>query len=273
MSTIVFLHAHPDDESTSTAGTMARARAEGHRVVLVVATDGDHGEVPDDLGPEETLVERRRAESARSAEVLGIHRVAWLGYRDSGMTGWEQNHHDGAFMRADVDEAAGRLADLLRDEAADVLVTYDWHGNYGHPDHIQVHRVGHRAAQLADTPLVFEATMNRDHIARMMAESGGIGSPGSEEFDPHGPADDGNPFGMPEAEITHRVDIRPFIAQKLDSLRAHRSQVTDISFFLEMPEEVFAASMGLEWFIARTGPRALAQHAEREGPMVDWLFE
>ena len=99
-----------------------------------------------------------------SAAALGVHRVVWLGYSDSGMTGWEQNADPASFLQAAVDEAAERLAAVLREEHADVLTVYDWHGNYGHPDHIKVHHVGHRAAELAGTPTVFEATMNRDHI-------------------------------------------------------------------------------------------------------------
>ena len=91
MGTLVCFHAHPDDESITTGGTMARAAAEGHRVVLVIATNGEYGEVPEDLAPGETLVDRRRVETAHSAEALGIDRVVWLGYEDSGMTGWEQN--------------------------------------------------------------------------------------------------------------------------------------------------------------------------------------
>ena len=147
MGTLVCFHAHPDDEAIATGGSMARAHADGHRVVLVVATDGAHGEVPDDLGPGETLADRRRAETDRSAEAIGIDRVAFLGYTDSGMTGWESNQHAGAFLQADIDEAAARLVDVLREESADVLTIYDWHGGYGHPDHIQVHRVGRRAAE------------------------------------------------------------------------------------------------------------------------------
>src|SRR5689334_673117 len=142
MGTLVALHAHPDDESLTTGGTLARASAAGHRVVLVVATNGDHGEVPEDLAPGETLVDRRRAETMRSAAALGIHRVEWLGYRDSGMTGWPQNDDPQAFMRAPVDEVAARVAAILREESADAMTTYDWHGNYGHPDHIKVHAVG-----------------------------------------------------------------------------------------------------------------------------------
>ena len=88
MGTLVVFHAHPDDEAIATGGSMARAHAEGHRVVLVVATNGEHGEVPDDLAEGETLADRRRAETERSAAALGVDEVLWLGYADSGMTGW-----------------------------------------------------------------------------------------------------------------------------------------------------------------------------------------
>jgi LmbE family N-acetylglucosaminyl deacetylase len=243
VSTIVFVHAHPDDEASQTSGSMARAASEGHRVVLVVATDGDHGEAPDDLAPGETLVNRRRAETAKSAEVLGVSRVVWLGYRDSGMTGWAQNDEDGSFWRADLDEAAERLAAVLREEAADVVVLYDWHGGYGHPDHIKVHRVGHRAADLAGTPKRFEATFNRDHLSATMPENP------DPEFDVNGPADDGNPFGTPEAELHLAVDVTEFLDRKRAALAAHASQVTDTGMMLALPDELFRSWFATEWFI------------------------
>ena len=181
VSTIVFLHAHPDDEASQTSGTMARAADEGHRVVLVVATDGDHGTAPDDLAPGETVVDRRRREAEASAHVIGIHRLVRLGYADSGMAGWVQNDHERAFAAADVEEAAARVAAVLDEEDADVAVGYDWHGGYGHPDHVQVHRVLHRAAELAARrPRLLEASMNRDALRAM---AGAVNEPGGG----HGP--------------------------------------------------------------------------------------
>jgi LmbE family N-acetylglucosaminyl deacetylase len=270
MGTLVVFHAHPDDEAISTGGSMARAHAEGHRVVLVIATGGEHGEVPDDLAPGETLAARRRAETQRSASVLGVDRLVWLDYHDSGMTGWEANQDSRSFWRADVDEAAGRLADILREERADVLTIYDWHGNYGHPDHIKVHQVGVRAEQLVAGELpalrVFQATMNRDDIRRQMAiarESGGAFVP-EEDFDIDGPMDDGNPMGMPEAELTHVVDVSGFVDHKRRAITAHASQVTDSSFFLEMPPEAFARAFGQEWYI---------EHGVDPGLKPGWLFD
>ena len=264
MGTLVAFHAHPDDECISTGGSLARASAEGHRVVLVIATNGDYGEVPDDLGEGETLVDRRRVEVQRSAEVLGIHRVAWLGYKDSGMTGWEQNADTESFLQADVEEAAGRLAAILREEGADVLTTYDWHGNYGHPDHIKVHTVGNRAGELAGTPAIFEATVNRDAIIRFAEAAREAGAPLDDDFDPNGPSDDGNPMGTPEAELTHAVDVSAYTDLKKASIRCHASQVTDTGFFLNMPDEAFNMAFGTEWFI-----KLGAEPGVRPG----WLFE
>lgn len=260
MSTFVWFHAHPDDESILTGGSMLRAAAEGHRNVLVVATNGDHGELPDDLAEGETLVQRRRAETEASAALLDIHRIVWLGYADSGMTGWAQNAAPDAFVQADLDEAAQRLADVLGEERADVLVTYDWHGNYGHPDHIRVHQVGHRAAELAGTRLLFEATVNRDQLRQFgeMAKEQQLQlGDGDEEFDLEGPADDGNPMGMPAEELTHAVDVSRFAARKRAAVACHRSQVTDTSFFLQIPDELFAIAFGTEWFIEVGRPPGL----------------
>lgn len=253
MATLVTFHAHPDDESLTTGGVIAKYAAAGHRVVIVTATGGEHGEVPDDLAPGESLADRRRAELERSAASLGAQRVALLGYEDSGMTGWDQNGNHRAFANADVEEAAQRLAEILAEEQATTLTVYDWHGNYGHPDHVQVHRVGHRAAELAATPYVYEATTNRDAIRRMVETAKAAGMD-TDEWDPDGPADDGNPFGTPEVELTTEVDVTAFIAQKRQSLEAHASQVSDSSAFLQMADEAFAAMAGTEWFIRKGAP-------------------
>lgn len=250
VSTIVFLHAHPDDEASQTAGVMARAVAEGHRVVTVFATNGDHGELPAaGLSSGETLVDWRRREAQASADVLGVQRVAWLDYRDSGMTGWEQNTHDGAFHSADVDEAAGRLARVLDEEDADVLVGYDWHGGYGHPDHVKVHAVVHRAAELATRrPRLLESTMNRD-LMRGFYEVAVASGAADQAFNPDSPMDDGNPLGTPEAEIHWQVDVRDYLGLRRAALEAHRSQATDIEGMLSMPPEFFDAFFGREHYI------------------------
>lgn len=251
MATLVAFHAHPDDEAIGTGGTLAKAATEGHRVVLVVATRGERGEVPPgSLAPHETLAERRSAETEAAATVLGIARVEFLGYRDSGMGGDPANGLDSSFWRADVDEAAERLARILDDEVADVLTVYDENGGYGHPDHVQVHRVGVRAAELVGTPRVFEAVMNRDHIVRLLdaAADMGLDLPDLPE-----PATlDG--FGVPECLITTAVDVSDFLEIKRRAMAAHASQITDTSLFLSLPPDAFAATWGTEWFIRRGVP-------------------
>lgn len=257
MATIVFFHAHPDDESSQTSGSMARAAAEGHRVVVVYGTNGDHGEVPDDLAPGETLVDRRRVEAENSARATGTKRIVWLGYPDSGMTGWEQNSDPSAFLHADLDEAADRLVAVLDDEDADIVTGYDWHGGYGHPDHIKVHQVLYRAAEKAKRrPRVLEATMNRDLMRRMWSMAS---AEQQAEFDPDGPADDGNPFGSTESEINWAVDVSDYLPQRRAAMQSHVSQVTDIGRFMAMPTEVFALMFGTEHYIERGRPDGM-QH-------------
>ncbi len=263
MATIVSLHAHPDDESIHTGGTLARAAAQGDRVVLVFATKGECGEYPDGiLADGEELADRRVTEVAASAAALGVHRVEFLGYRDSGMDGEPTNDHPGCFWRADVDEAASRMAAILVEEAADVCTIYDDHGGYGHPDHIQVHRVGVRATELAGTPHVLEATLNRDHIRRLMAQAEAEGATPDPDA-PAPPADDfDDGFGSSEEEITTVVDVTAWVDRKRASMAAHGSQISADSFFLSMPEDRFATAFGTEWFIRR-GPAAAG--------VDDWL--
>jgi LmbE family N-acetylglucosaminyl deacetylase len=258
VSTLVTFHAHPDDECIGTGGTMAKAAAAGHRVVLVTATRGEQGEpVPGVLAEGEPLWQRRITETEASARILGASRLEFLGYEDSGMMGEPTNENPACFWRADLDEAAGRLAAILTEEGADVLTIYDDHGGYGHPDHIQVHRVGMRAAELAGVSRVFQATMNRDHIAEMMAQAdaGAIEGMDDQDMAEQREAVRSESFGSPAAIITHAVDVRAFLAEKRRAMEAHASQISDESFFLAMPPEAFAGGFGTEWFIEVGGSR------------------
>jgi LmbE family N-acetylglucosaminyl deacetylase len=253
VATLVTFHAHPDDECISCGGVMRMASEQGHRVVLVVATKGEHGEIPDGfLDDGEQLWQRRVKETQASADILGVARVEFLGYTDSGMMGEPTNDEAGSFWTASTDEAAQRLADILLDEQADVLTVYDKHGGYGHPDHIQVHRVGLRAAEIAGTPRVYQATMNRDNAVRLFKDlQGRAGELGIELPEVR---DGEERFGMPEAELTAAVDVTSYLEFKQAAMRAHASQISERSFFLGVPDDVFRAMWGTEWFI-RVGQR------------------
>jgi LmbE family N-acetylglucosaminyl deacetylase len=258
MPTLIAFHAHPDDECLLQSGSLAKAVHDGHRVVVVYATRGEVGEAPDGLlEPGESLVDRRMAEAMRSAEALGVHRVVWLGYRDSGMMGTPDNDDPRCFWRADVEEAAARVAKILRAEAADVLTIYDENGNYGHPDHIQVHRVGSRAAALAGTPHVLEATISREHVKGLIAAAAAAGQQIGDAPDLE---DESVVFGVPEDAITTVVDVGDFLDRKRAAIAAHASQVHDTGLFLAMPPDVFRAAMGTEFYIRRGVPVGHRDH-------------
>lgn len=246
MATLVAFHAHPDDESIAMGGVMAKASEEGHRVVLVVATRGEHGEVEDGFLPEgEALGERREQETLASAAILGVARVEFLGYVDSGMIGTPENELPESFWQADAEDAAARLAAILAEEGADVLTIYDENGHYGHPDHIQVYRVGLRAAELAGTPRVYMNTLNRSHLRRSFEQLAASGGEVPSDFD----SDFFDTLGVPEERITTTVDVRPWLARKRAAMAAHASQISDTSFFLSMAPEQFEEGFGHEWFI------------------------
>ena len=254
MNTLVCFHAHPDDEAIATGGLMAQTAAAGGRVVLVVATRGERGEPqPGVLEEGEALWERRIPETFAAAEVLGVDRVEFLGYVDSGMMGEATNDFPYAFWQADVDQAARRLAAILAEEKPDVLTVYDDNGGYGHPDHIQVHRVGHRAAELTGVPRVLQATMNRTQIQAAMAEQAvAMAEQAADGVEIPAPSDD---FGKPEVELTHGVDVSDQLRLKRRALAAHASQISDDSWFLKLDDEMFARAFGIEWFIESGRPR------------------
>ncbi|WP_229811302.1 PIG-L deacetylase family protein [Streptosporangium pseudovulgare] len=250
--TAVFFHAHPDDEALLTAGTMAMLAAEGHRVVLVVATSGERGQA--DLEPGEALGAARVAELYRSAAALGCARVVNLGYGDSGLApggGIADDRPDNAFIDADTEEAARRLAAILAEEDAHLLTTYDPAGGYGHPDHVQVHRVGARAAEIAGTPIVLEATVNRDPLLR-----------GIRLISRFYPQLDIRAFESaysPGEAITHRVAVRRFARQKRASMAAHASQATGadtrtLGVMLKVPRPLYRLIFGTEWYVQRGLP-------------------
>ncbi|MGZ4525454.1 MAG: PIG-L deacetylase family protein [Mycobacterium sp.] len=243
MATVVAFHAHPDDEVILTGGTLARAAAGGHRVVVVTATDGR-------IQNEESGF--RLDELRSSADILGVDRVECLGYADSGYGQLFYPDPPGRvrFGRANVEEAAQRLATILSEEDADLLLSYQPNGGYGHRDHVQVHHVGKRAAEVAATPRVLEATMPREllvwvgHLARLLRVPA-----------PYEPAIARTAYA-PRASITHRVDVFGFARQKRDAFAAHRSQIGEsgvgarmYEVLLRLPPQTFGLLFPREWFV------------------------
>jgi LmbE family N-acetylglucosaminyl deacetylase len=258
--TLVAFHAHPDDEALLTSGTMARAAAEGNRVVLVVATDGGLGLASSDfVGASDTkLGSVRIAELRVSARALVTARVETLGYADSGLGPETPPDPPGRvrFVRADPEEAAERLAAILREEQADVLLTYDANGGYGHRDHVKVHHVGARAAELAGTPRVLQATVPRDLLLRGIRLASRV-----YRFPPEFEPSSFERAYSASAAVTHRIDVRRYASQKRASMRAHASQSSadggadrTLAAFLRIPRPLFALVFGREWFVDAARP-------------------
>jgi LmbE family N-acetylglucosaminyl deacetylase len=258
--TLMAVHAHPDDEGTGTGGILARYADEGVRTVLVTCTNGELGDGPGGIKPgdpghdEAAVVALRRRELEASCAVLGVSDLELLGYRDSGMEGWPQNSAPGAFWNAPLDEAAGRLADLMERYRPQVVVTYDERGFYGHPDHIKANRATMAAAAATGIPdKVYYTAIPRSEVEGFVTliREHGVELPEEAEGEGGGPPD----FGAPDELIAAFIDCTSVIDRKYDSLAAHASQAENI-FFLDLGRELFGRLFGREAFVRpcdRTG--------------------
>ena len=251
--TLMAVHAHPDDEVLGTGGLLARAAEEGIRTVLVTCTNGEagddeHGRKPTDPGHDAAGVARvRLSELRESAALLGIGHVELLGHRDSGMQGWDTNRHPEAFANVPVERAAGRLAELMERYRPQVVVTYDENGGYGHPDHIQAHRVAVAATEATGIPdKLYYTAIPRSGVARLME----VLKAGGADLGDVGDVDLPDDFGVPDEAITSVVDVSAYVERKVKALEAHASQGENI-FLLRMPEEIRRLALGTESFIRR----------------------
>ncbi|MGW9026340.1 N-acetyl-1-D-myo-inositol-2-amino-2-deoxy-alpha-D-glucopyranoside deacetylase [Streptomyces sp. NPDC055722] len=255
---LLLVHAHPDDESINNGATMARYAAEGARVTLVTCTLGEEGEViPPPLAHlaadrDDTLGPHRAGELAAAMAALGVSDHRHLGgpgrYRDSGMMGAPQNSRPEAFWSADPDEAAGHLVAVVREVRPQVLVTYDPDGGYGHPDHIQAHRVAMRAARLAADPgfrpdlgVPWEiAKIYWNRVPRRVAEAAFARLAEALDDTPFAKAGavEDVPGVVGDEVITTEIDGTAFAAAKAAAMRAHATQI-------EVAEPWFALSNAL----------------------------
>ena len=254
--TLMLVHAHPDDECSSTGGLILKSAGAGHRVVLITCTNGEMGKMehldvkldPDSEADQNRLGEIRIEELKRAARILQVSAVHTLGYRDSGMDGWAGNGHPAAFRNADPEEAVGRIVGHIRRYRPDVVVTYNEQGGYGHPDHVMAHKVTTEAiGSAADparfpenggaawrVPKLYYTAWSRSRMLRTWRWMKCFGQ--------KTPLDDPDfredRYGTPDELITTRVDIRRYLRRKWQALAAHRSQI-DGNFFW--------------WFIRMTG--------------------
>jgi LmbE family N-acetylglucosaminyl deacetylase len=251
--TLMAVHAHPDDESSSTGGVLARYSAEGMRTVVVTCTNGELGDGPGHVKPDEEghdehdVANRRLTELKLACEHLGVSHLELLGYHDSGMPEWRHKHRDEVFCNVPVDESAGRLVELFERYQPNVVVTYDDNGGYKHPDHLQAHRITVAAVERTDLPaklyLIARRRRDFDRMWQLMQEKG-IEVPDRPAIDPE------RLKRMEDAErrITTTVNVSTVAEAKWAALAAHASQL-DESWWLRFPPELFSEVFGHETFI------------------------
>ena len=268
---MLFVHAHPDDESIETGATMAKYAAQGAQVTLVTCTLGEMGEViPAELAHLAAdagggLGQHRIGELASACAALGVPDHRFLGgagrWRDSGMMGTPANDEPGCFWRADVDEAARELLAIITEVRPQVLVTYDARGFYGHPDHIQAHRVSWRAFELAGglVSKFYATALPRSVLAgaveamRQRQQDGNFPG-GGPDFTTVESVDD-MPFGVPDEDVTTEIDATAYLDQKLAAMRAHATQIAVDSPFFTFSDGVGQRAFGREYYTLLAGPR------------------
>jgi len=267
--TFLAVHAHPDDEASSTGGLFRLLADQGVRTVLVTCTNGECGDALDGAKPDadhhdgDEVAKIRAVELDNAVKILGIDRLVQLGYRDSGMKGWPQNDDPESFWATPVAEAAKQLAAIMLEERPQVIMTYNAYGFYGHPDHIQAHRVTMAAIKLLDyEPTLYFNAIPNSVMAIMSArweqedrekkaadaEKGIVRAP-----EPEVSEEDRVDMGTPDELVDVTVDVSSVNDAKFDALAAHHSQIAD-SFWMKMGREQFKEAMRTEWFVRVTNP-------------------
>ena len=293
---LLLVHAHPDDESIGTGATMARYAADGAQVTLVTCTLGELGEIiPPELAnlaadADDQLGGYRIGELNAACAALGVTDHRFLGgagrWRDSGMIGTPENADSRCFWRADVDEAALDLAAVIREVRPQVMVTYDDDGFYGHPDHIQAHRVAWRAFQLAADPAVtlpsglgpwpvakfYASTTPHSALIEEMAElraarardaDGGSGDLPRHWTLPESEAD--LVYGVPDEQVTTEIDGTRYLEAKLAAMAAHATQITVSGHYFALSNNVAQIASGLEHY-ALLSPAPVPGESEPGSP-------
>lgn len=266
MPGLLSFHAHPDDESIATGGTLARYAANGEQVVVVTATDGVLGEIhnyddPDTIRPR--LAQVRAEEVAAALGILGVRQHEFLGYRDSGMMGWEDNLHPDCFWQADFLEATGRLIHLIRKHKPEIVTIYDPFGGYGHPDHIQVHRIGlaafHGSSNLTLFPLRDDdEPWQPDRLwmsvwprSRMVAWADIDEAAGNIDSEQAGKLRNS---GFPDEKVSFWMDVEDLVEVKIAAIAAHRTQIPSGWSLINVPDAHKPTMLGHEAFVEMYPP-------------------
>jgi LmbE family N-acetylglucosaminyl deacetylase len=250
--TLMAVHAHPDDESSSTGGVLATYSAEGIRTVVVTCTNGEFGDAPGGIKPgedghdEATVAQIRLAELRQATKLLGVTDLELLGYHDSGMPEWDYKNRPDAFCNIPPAEVTGRISALIERYRPQVLITYDDKGLYQHPDHVYASQMAQAAVAETGIPAKLYLSTIRGSSWGKLREAlreAGVDVPDMELTD-----EQRQQAAATEAAITTTVDIRPMLSRKREALMAHVSQIQE-SWFAKLPPELAAETFGFESFI------------------------
>ncbi|MCW2911489.1 MAG: LmbE family protein [Actinomycetia bacterium] len=251
--TLMAVHAHPDDEASSTGGVLARYSAEGARTIVVTCTNGEFGDAPGGIKPdadghdEQEVAEIRLAELRESAKHLGVTDLELLGYHDSGMVEWEYKNRPDAFCNVPLDDVAARIGGLIERYRPQVVITYDPDGGYQHPDHVHASRGAAEAVRRTGIPAKLYLTampISKWRELWTALKEAGADMPGEDGISPESQEQ----MEASERRITTTIDIRPVLARKQAALMAHASQVSE-SWFSKIPPELGERVFGEESFI------------------------
>jgi len=254
--TLMAVHAHPDDEASSTGGVLALYSDQGVRTVVVTCTNGEFGDAPGQVKPgedghdEQAVAQLRLDELRQSCKILGVSNLELLGYHDSGMPDWDYKDRPDAFCNIPLDEVAGRIAGLIETYRPQVVISYDDKGMYQHPDHVHAALAAAAATAQSGIPAKFYQSAMRGSDWRKVWEALrelGADVPDQREFT------DEQRIQMEESErrITTNIDIRPVLERKREALYAHASQIQD-SWFSKLPPDIATAAFGRESFVRVT---------------------
>jgi LmbE family N-acetylglucosaminyl deacetylase len=250
--TLMAVHAHPDDEASSTGGVLALYAEQGIRTVVVTCTNGEFGDAPGQVKPgdeghdEEEVAQLRLAELRQSCKILGVSHLELLGYHDSGMPDWEYKNRPDAFCNVPLDEVADRIVGLIAQYQPQIVISYDDKGMYQHPDHVHAAQAAAAAVAKSGTPAKFYQTAMRPSSWRKIWEA--LRELGAEVPDRQVTPEQERQMAESEAAITTSIDIRPVLERKREALFAHASQIQD-SWFSKIPPEIAEEAFGYETFV------------------------
>jgi LmbE family N-acetylglucosaminyl deacetylase len=250
--TLMAVHAHPDDEASSTGGVLALYADQGVRTVVVTCTNGEFGDAPGQVKPgddghdEQAVAQLRLAELRQASKILDVSHLELLGYHDSGMPDWEYKNRPDAFCNIPLDEVAGRISTLIAQYQPQVVISYDDKGMYQHPDHVHASLAAAAAVSASGTPAKFYQSTMRPSSWRKVWEA--LRELGADVPDREVTPEQIRQMEEAEARITTSIDIRPVLDRKREALMAHASQIEE-SWFTKIPAEIAQEAFGQENFI------------------------